>query len=183
MDLSDFFKTKSQASEFSKHLSTILKNIYTTNFDLEKALIHELGLMKKDSFMKLLHAEKISIQSIQDIAKFLQMILDMIPSLSVVTLTIAFEPTEDSLQAFSQWFLMSTKKQVVFDIQIDYKLLAGATITYNGKFKDYSIKPFFDKLIHPFDSAQGYKPTDSAQGYQQSNQGYQQSHTIIHATK
>jgi F0F1-type ATP synthase delta subunit len=147
MDLSDFFTTRSQASDFAAHLNTIIDKVFTTNFDLEKTLTQELGIRKKDAFIKLLRDNKIVSSSTGDVQNFLKKIQETVIALSVVSLTIAFEPTEETLKVFSQWFLSSLNKQVLFDIHVDTNLIAGATITYNGKFKDYSIRPIFENFI------------------------------------
>ena len=46
-----------------------------------------------------------------------------------------------------QWFQFTLNKQILIDIKVDKKLVAGAYINFNGKFKDYSIKTNFDGII------------------------------------
>ena len=43
--------------------------------------------------------------------------------------------------------MINLKKQVLFDISVDRKLIAGAAITYKGKYKDFSIKPKVNEII------------------------------------
>lgn len=147
MDLSDFFITKPQASSFTEYLNTIIDMTYTADFDLEKTLMQYFGMTKKDAFMKLLRENKIQETSISALTAFLKKIQEATMTLPLVTLTIAFEPTEETLKAFSQWFVFTLKKQVIFDISVDRTLVAGATITTNGKFKDYSLRLAFEKVI------------------------------------
>ncbi len=52
----------------------------------------------------------------------------------VITLTVAFEPNKQMLKSVSEWFVVNTKKQMLFDIRIDRTLIAGAAINYEGKF-------------------------------------------------
>ncbi len=158
IDLSDFFITKAQANDFATRLNAIVDMMYTTNFDLEKALMHELGIHKKDAFMKLLRENKMSDASHSAMQDFLKKMQETITSLPVVSLTIAFEPSEETLKALSQWFLTTRNKQVLFDILTDEKLIAGAIITSNGKFKDYSIRKDFDRIIR----SELMKPAPSA---------------------
>ncbi len=47
IDLSSFFKTQSQANDFSSRLATISKEIYQTNFTIEKALTEQFGVEDK----------------------------------------------------------------------------------------------------------------------------------------
>src|SRR5258706_5730537 len=147
MDLTILFTTKSQANDFAQHLTGILDALYTANFNLEKFLMQNFGIQKKEAMMKLLQENKIAETSVPALEQFFKKIVDAIAALPLVSLTIAFEPTDETLAALSQWFLFTLKKQVLFDIRIDRRLVAGVSITANGKYKDYSLKGTFEKIV------------------------------------
>ena len=147
INLSDFFITKKQANDFIESLNNIIDQLFEVNFNLETSLTNEFGIDKKDKFMNLLRDLKMNNSSNEAIKELLLGFQDTVRNLPVLNLTIAYEPNESSLKAFLEWFLYTLKKQFLIDIQIDKKLIAGATINFNGKFKDYSIKPLFDNLI------------------------------------
>lgn len=167
LDFSNLFTTKAQANDFLSRLSTVVDMMYTTNFDLEKSLTETFGVHKKDLLMKLLRENNISPTAHADVQAFLKKLKESIPTLPVVSLTIAFEPTQETLQSLAQWFVFTIKKNVLFDIQIDINLIAGAKITYNGKFKDYSIKPAFDALVQ---KVLTQKETDTTSVHQSAEQ-------------
>lgn len=147
IDLSDFFTTRSQANDFAVRLSGIIDHMYTTDFNLEKSLTTQFGIQKADQFLKLLRENNINTASIQASQDFFKKIQDTVSNLSVVTLVIAFEPSDETIKTLSQWFVFNLNKQVLFDIQIDHRIIAGIKITYNGKFKDYSLGSLFDTLV------------------------------------
>jgi hypothetical protein len=147
VDLSPFFKTKSQASDFSARLAVFSEKIYSTTFDLDKELLDQLGMQKKDKFITLLRDSKISIDKPADLKGFVDRLRQYVTTLPVLSLTFAFEPKEQSLKRLSEWFGLNSKKQVLFDITVDPTIIAGTTLTYNGKFLDYSIKPKIDQLM------------------------------------
>jgi F0F1-type ATP synthase delta subunit len=97
--------------------------------------------------MKLLRDNNITSQSNNTLKDFLTKLQETTIALPLLSLTIAFEPTEETLKAFSEWFLLNVKKQVLFDIAVDPTLIGGATISYNGKHVNFSIKPTFDKIL------------------------------------
>ncbi len=148
LDLSAFFITKAQATDVMLRIASVSDKVFTTNFTLEKTLAELFGIQKKDLLLKLFREHNISETSPSDIQAFLKKIQDTIKTLPVITLSIAFEPTEEILKSFSEWFLFTLKKQVVFALEIDITILAGARITCNGKFKDYSVTPLFTKLMN-----------------------------------
>jgi len=70
-----------------------------------------------------------------------------VSSLQVLSLTIAFEPNQQTLTSLSEWFMVNMKKQMLFDITVDHTVIAGATLSYNGKFSDFSIRPTFNRIL------------------------------------
>src|SRR5437868_6106563 len=147
MDLSDFFKTRTQAYDFSTRLAAISESIYQTDFNLEKTLMEQLGIKKSDKFMTFLRDNKVDTESPAALKEFLNKIKNTITALPTLSLTLAFEPREQTLQALAEWFILQTKTQVLFDITVDPKLIAGAAINFKGKYLDFSIKPTFDKIL------------------------------------
>jgi F0F1-type ATP synthase delta subunit len=147
LDLSDFFTTKSESLDFSTRLSGIARQIYETGFNLEPSLLTEFGIQKKDHFLSLLRNNQINVASNSALSEFFNLIIQKISSLPVVTLTIAFEPDNQTLRDLSQWFTLNINRQVVFEIIVDPKLIAGAAITYNGRYEDYSVKTKFTQIV------------------------------------
>lgn len=147
IDLSDFFITRSQANDFTVRLNTVIEQMYTTNYNFEKAINTQFGIQKADTFLKILRDHGLQNATLREVQEFLKKIQEIIKNISVVSLTLAFEPSDDVLKSLAQWFVFNVKKQVVFDIQVDHHLIAGMKINYNGKFKDYSAAPLFEKLV------------------------------------
>lgn len=141
------FSTKAQAQDFSSRLEIISQRIFDTDFNPEKALLEQFGIKKKETFMTLLRNSKINAESRLDIKKFIDEIQAKIGSLPVISLILAFEPKEQTLQTLSRWFVLNTNMQVLFEISVDKQLVAGAAILSNGKYLDYSIKPKFEKIF------------------------------------
>lgn len=147
IDLSDLFNTKSQSVDFASRLNLVLKKIFEKEFNPESVLMEQFGIEKKDKFMTLLRDNNINATSRLDIKGFIEKILERINTMPVMELVLAFEPTDKTLQSLSRWFILNTKKQVLFDIKIDKDLIGGAAILSNGKYLDFSVKPHFDKIF------------------------------------
>jgi F0F1-type ATP synthase delta subunit len=153
LDLSDLFNTRPQAVDFSARVTTILKKVFEKEFNPEKVFMEQFGIERKDKFMTLLRDNNINAQSRLDIKNFLERIQTLIATLPVISLVLAFEPNEKTLQMLSRWFVLNTNKQVLFDIKVDNGLIGGAAILSGGKYLDFSIKPEFDKIF-----AQTFRP-------------------------
>jgi hypothetical protein len=145
LDFSDFFRTNVQAVDFITRLANISEELYETNFNLEKALVEQFGIRKSDKFNELLRDNRIPPGSSAALKDFINKIQEIVSSLPVVSLTIAFEPEEETLKNIFDWFPLNINRQVLLDIKVDPNLIAGANIGYNGKCLDCSIKPIFDQ--------------------------------------
>ena len=146
IDLSDLFNTKAQAEDFADRLELISQKIFATHFNPEAALLDNFGIKKKDAFMTLLRNNNVNPESRLAIKEFIEKIQAKITALPIISLILAFEPKEETLQAFSRWFVININKQVLFDVQVDRALVAGAAIRSNGRYLDFSIKPILDKV-------------------------------------
>lgn len=148
IDLSDLFHTKAQADDFSARLAMIAKKLFETNFNPENALLEHFGIRKKDTFMTMLRNNNVNPESRLAIKEFIEKIQQKIVSLPVLSIILAFEPNEETLRGLSSWFVLNTKKQVLFDISVDRGLIGGAAIYSNGKYLDFSIRPSFIKAAN-----------------------------------
>lgn len=147
MDLSEFFNTKPQAEDFAARMQLISAQIFEMSFNPQSALLDHFGIKKKDAFMTLMRNNDVNGESRKAIKEFIDKIQIKISSLPVLSLVMAFEPKEETLQLLSRWFLINTKKQMLFDIKVDPALIAGAAIMSNGKYLDFSVRPAFERVF------------------------------------
>ncbi|HSX08798.1 MAG TPA: F0F1 ATP synthase subunit delta [Candidatus Saccharimonadales bacterium] len=150
IDLSDLFTTKSEATDFLARLTTISEMFFQNGFNLESALKTHLGVNKSDHFMSILRTSNVNVESLSEVKDFIFILMSKISSLPVLSLTIAFEPNDQTLKLLSEWFFINMHKQMLFDISVDKNLIAGARITYNGKFFDFSIKSTFERILKEY---------------------------------
>lgn len=160
VDLSPFFQTRKDAAVFAQGVTKLSESLYRTDFHLENMLLSIFGLKKKEAFLTLLQIQKVPLTNVDSLKDFLTKLLAYIQTLPLLSLTIAFEPHPETLETIAKWFVNQLKIQLLLEITVDPKILAGATMSYKGKFLDYSIKPVFDKIaeetLHP---TQTSKPT------------------------
>lgn len=147
IDLSIFFQTRTQAADFSKGLTYIIESLYKTDFQLEKVLLEQFGLQKKDVFLTFLRKNNVATDTVAPLKEFLTKMQEYIHALPTLSLTIAFEPKEETLRAISQWFVGQLHKQILLEITVNPAIIAGTAITFRGKYLDYSIQSIFDKAV------------------------------------
>lgn len=78
-------------------------------------------------------------------SEFLKGLSAELTKLKVLKLTLAIEPTEKNISKYFQWVEANIGKGVVLDVDFDKKLIAGTIISYQGEYRDYSLKKIFDE--------------------------------------
>lgn len=56
-----------------------------------------------------------------------------------IKLTLAFDPTQETIQKVSKWVKMSVG-DVLIDYKVDRSIIGGAIVEYGGKIGDFSVK-------------------------------------------
>ncbi len=146
LDLTDLFTTKSQAKDFLSRITLIISKVYEKEFNLEKALEEQFGVVKKDAVFSFLRKNEVPLGSTSAIINFLEKIQERVSSLPTAYLTIAIEPDEKTLKTISNWFLLNLKRQVLLDITVDPQIIGGASIAFQGKQKNASIRSLFESV-------------------------------------
>lgn len=147
LDLIDFFQTKDGSLDFANRLATLTEELYKSDFNLEKSLTNQFGIQKKDKFLNILRTHSVNTESNADLKKFMNDTQEKIKAFPTLTIKLAFDPKEKTLKTISEWFMLNIKKQVILEISVDPKLIAGCDISYNGEFRNMSVKPRLDQII------------------------------------
>lgn len=76
-------------------------------------------------------------------AGYLQELQDYLAKLPKIKIEFAFDPSKEFTDKVSEFINRGSEEKIILDITVKPEILAGATIEFNGIFKDYSYK---DKL-------------------------------------
>ncbi len=143
--------TVSELQLFYKEIDHIVSSLFSDSSSISDILEKSLSPEKKEVIINYLENEHVDIKNpvlIQESLLKLKKEGDKIP---VVNLTLAFEPTQSILKNMSLWFLRRIQKKVVLNITLERTVLGGAFISYDGKYKDYTIQTklnkYFEKQI------------------------------------
>lgn len=97
--------------------------------------------VKYSSFIKeFLDKNKVSINDGESVKSAFDGLKSYLKNLTPVNLTIAYSPSEKSLENIYNWVFKNIGENIILDIDIDSGLLGGAIISYKGKYSDYSLK-------------------------------------------
>lgn len=82
----------------------------------------------------------------KDKEEYIDKLIDTIKDLKKLKLTLAFEPSDSGLNRFLDFLRRElSSESLILEIEHDPTILAGAVISYNGKYHDFSLVRVFDE--------------------------------------
>lgn len=138
-DITHIVQTKDEAIQLQIEIANLIEALFS-NKPFEELVDEQIQYGKKEKLTSLLWKYNIDIKNILQTQHFLQEVKDIIATLPIVTVTIAFSPKKQQITTFSTLLYMHIKKPVLLDIFVDKLLIGGVIIAYNGIYKDYSVK-------------------------------------------
>jgi len=84
--------------------------------------------------------------SLEKFSEFFDNFKEFLLKIPIVKLEIAFEPRESFILEINEWFKKNLGKKVILDLFVNPKIVGGAKIEYQGKWKDYSLSKKIEKI-------------------------------------
>ena len=85
-----------------------------------------------------------SSNNLGEIESYLKDILSQLSQFKTLSLRLAFEPTNASIDKFITFTRKNIGMEVILDFDYDPRILGGAVITYEGEYRDFSLKRLFE---------------------------------------
>jgi len=136
----DILKTTYEASELTRALHALLQ-VGTTD---KKVLASEAERLLSHSLAKALIDQ---INDTKDVQIYLKTLLASMNKLEVIHLGLAFEPSGDLVEKLSLWIDKNLGEAVVIDFELKPQLIGGASISYKGRYGDYSLSKKIDEYL------------------------------------
>jgi len=144
-DIVKSLKTTPDAEEFLLQLDNLLTKLFKINPDsLEKNLKKIVSSKFAELFKESFKINNINQNDHSAIEKFLNSIKNQIQQLNILKLQLAFDPTEETIDTLFRWIAENYGSGIILDIHKDESILGGAIVTFNGKYKDLSLRKRFE---------------------------------------
>ena len=138
-EIIQMLKTKEETYQILDEVDLLLKTIYHYSTMYDEVLNNDIRKWVKDMVTNEMEKEKIGKE---DYYKGLKEAID---KLKVLDLTISFEPTGSAVDHISFWVKENLGEEIIINFIHDPKIIAGATISYNGRYLDLSLLEKFNQ--------------------------------------
>ncbi|MBP6913710.1 MAG: hypothetical protein KBC00_03810 [Candidatus Levybacteria bacterium] len=132
--------TKDELVLFYHEVDQLIAEIFIGNQGLQEKMNQLLSFEKKKNIMYYLTTMQVNTENIVMVKEALSKIQFLGNQIPVVSLQLAFEPTEPIIESLSSWFVQNIKTKVILDIHLERKIIGGALISLNGIYDDFTLK-------------------------------------------
>ncbi len=139
LTLSPYISTSFHLNEFNSALDRLQAAYFQKKQTFVQALDEEVPFPLSETLKKLAIEHEVNLESTEDVDAFMSKIRDEIQNISTLTITLSIQPKMSLIRVINDWIIHNLKQVVVLDFVVDYSLIAGAKIAFNGKISDHSI--------------------------------------------
>jgi hypothetical protein len=138
-------KTRQDVYKLQDEVDLLLKALYQNKDKYDDVLNNSIRNWVAELILEEVEKNKVSIDN------YLQGLKRQLESVKAINLTISFEPTPSAIENICNWVRQNLGQGIVINFVIDPKIIAGAIISYKGKYIDLSLltkfNESFDELI------------------------------------
>ncbi len=143
--------TTSDAELLSAEIDQLLVELYDTNADkFSEAFKSNLSAEIAAALRKVLENQGISFSNREEMRKFLLELQKALRALPVLSLTLAFSPSEKFLTKLSSWAKEHMENLVILELSYDPEILGGAVIVSNGHYYDFSLMKKLESIFQTY---------------------------------
>lgn len=130
--------TITDQDEFLNTIDILRESLYTKDIDITA----RLKKIRAD-FAAPIQTE---LENAADKAKILEDLRLAVKAMRVINIQVGFNYSLDFVPKMAVWIKENIGEDVVVDVQTDLHLLGGATISFDGKYRDYTVRASLDKV-------------------------------------
>lgn len=143
-----YVRTTQEAAELLLHIDSLLAKLYTIEREpFEKIAYASLDPQIAKTIHDVFSSLKLSWTNGEQIKDFFANLKQAIQRSAVITLTLAYKPSNEAIAAFSQWTRTNIHVNTLLEINRDQDLLGGAIVVYKGNYLDLSVKKRLDEYF------------------------------------
>ena len=134
-------KTIEQLEEFSSEIDNILSNLFKVkNRNIEEILDRTVGQKTLEIVKKLVRENKIDSSDYNSLDKLLSGIKQDLKKIRILKMSLAIDPTFEIIDRLFDWVRKNLGEGIILDIDKNETILGGAIISFDGEYKDFSLK-------------------------------------------
>lgn len=130
--------TVADQDEFLNQIDVLRDSLYNKDIDVNMRL--------KKIRIDFASAIEPEVENAVDKAKVLDDLRLAVKNMRVINMRVGFNYNQDFVRQLADWVKDNVGEDVVLEVEVNYVLIGGATISFDGKYRDYSVRSALDKV-------------------------------------
>jgi F0F1-type ATP synthase delta subunit len=144
--LLDEIITTHEASEYINRLQHLANSLYHTDKTPLETMADVLTPQEHQRLISYAQKQSIDLENPENLHHLVQDLHDYITNIPIITLTVAFTPTQAFVKELTGWLSMHTTPPLRLEFEVNPDIIGGAIISYNGKTTDYSFRHQIEQI-------------------------------------
>lgn len=141
-------QTKEEADNFCDELSLLSASLYKVGKDdFQKTATTKIRQKSLVLMQRYIADKHIRLDDREKIHELITTLQQAITSCSVFQVTLSFEPTQETIDILFSWIMTNIKNPTLLSVVVRPALIAGCILSYDGKYKDYTLTEAFTKTL------------------------------------
>lgn len=146
-DILKTIKTTTHLENFVSQIDSLLAGLYKIAPGSFEEGLNKTGSTLATLLLESFQKNNIDKKDQSSIEKFLTGLKERAQQLKIMKLQIALDPSEEIINDIHTWIYKNIGQNIILDITCDESLIGGAIITFEGKYKDLSLKKRFSDIF------------------------------------
>ena len=147
-DILGDIKTVGELDNFLAEIENVLASLFKVkNKSIEEILDKTAGKSTAGQIKKLMANNKINPSDYSSVEKLLNNIKEAFKKIQILKISLAVDPSEEMIGHIFDWVKENLGKGIILDIDKDESILGGAIISFNGTYKDFSLRRALEEIF------------------------------------
>lgn len=145
-DLFRSIKTVDESEKFVDELNILLVRLFNTQEQSFEKALQSISIKTAENIKEVL-LKNSQLDNKESIRNLLTELISEIQKLKPLKLSLGFGPSQDSIDRIFNWVLKNLGGGIILDIEEDSTILGGATIEFQGRYVDFSLRKNLDETF------------------------------------
>lgn len=133
-------KTVQEANDLSSEIDALLESIFKTQERSLDDSLREVRVKTAQNLKEIFLKNKVDVTDREAVKEALEKLKEELEKLRIIRLTIAFEPSYETIANIYKWVSSALGEGYILDISTDVNILGGAIVVFNGEYRDLTLR-------------------------------------------
>lgn len=147
-DILGDIKMIDQLDNFLAEIENVLVSLFKVkNKNINQILDKTVGKSTAGIIKRLVEQNKIIPSDYPSLKKVLTGLKEDLKKIKILKISLAIDPSQEQIDHIFDWVKENLGKGIILDIDRDESILGGAVISFNGQYKDFSLKRTLEEIF------------------------------------